>query len=514
MKKYLFILSLLFMLCFMLLPASALAEVSGANKTVTLPGGGTRSVTALQIYLNDPNIRIFSVHAQNRVGATASLKDIAGQAAGDKYEVICAINGTFFDAYVDGPKLGMGTVINNNNMYYKLDGTFIGFSESNQVRMDWIHIECIGCVDNIMAKDTSFYIHNWNRILPATSSYREAVLTPLFGAATGATDMNVLTVRNGYIENITRGDTSIPQDGYVYVYPNSSPYNDGRFQVGKSIRFETTYYDKDRNVVDWSAFTNITGVGPSLVKDGVKTAIAAAEGWTDPKLTTNAGQRSFIGFDSSGTKLTMGTVPNCTISQLGDVAMDYGLQQAMNLDGGASSGLLYMGEYLTTPGRNLSNAIVVVRLKGVESTPAPTLIAKPTAATVVVDNKKVSFDAYNIADSNYFKLRDLAYTLSGTTKKFAVGWDSAKNAISLTSNQTYIVVGGEMQGKGASDKAPVPTSAKIFLDNQEIQLTAYTIDGNNYFKLRDIGKAFNFAVDWDAVNNTIIIDTNREYTGE
>lgn len=36
-----------------------------------------------------------------------------------------------------------------------------------------------------------------------------------------------------------------------------------------------------------------------------------------------------------------------------------GAYQAMNLDGGASSGLYYNGKYLTTPGRKISNALVV-----------------------------------------------------------------------------------------------------------------------------------------------------------
>jgi|GEM_PF-5053383 len=503
MNKYGFVITLLIILCLILLPAAAFAQVSGASKTVTLPGGGTRSVTALQIDLNDPHIRIFSVHAQNRIGATASLQDIANQVAGDKYEVVCAINGTFFDAYVQGAQIGLGAVVSNGEMFYKIDGSLIGFGEDNQVEMDWIHIECIGAVDNRMDKDHSFYIHNWNRILPKTSNYREAILTPAFGANTGDIDMNVLTVRNGYIQSITKGNTTIPRDGYVYIYPDNSPYNDGRFQVDKPIRYETTYYDKNGTVVDWSYITNITGVGPSLIKNGVKTANPTAEGWTDVKLTTNAGQRSFIGFDRSGAKLIMGTVPNCTISQLGDVAMAYGLQQAMNLDGGASSGLYYNGSYLTPPGRNLSNAIVVARLKN----PPPALIAKPTAAAVLVDRKPVAFDAYNIADSNYFKLRDLAFILNGSAKQFEVGWDNANNAISLTSGQAYTQVGGEMQAKSAGVKTPVPTRAKIYLDGAMVRLTGYTIEGSNYFKLRDIGQAFDLDIDWDDKSNTITIET-------
>ena len=115
-------------------------------------------------------------------------------------------------------------------------------------------------------------------------------------------------------------------------------------------------------------------------------------------------------------------------------------------------------------------------------------IASPTASTVLVDGNNVAFDAYNIADNNYFKLRDLAFTLSGTAKQFEVGWDGANNAISLTSGQSYTVAGGEMTGKGGGTKEATPTDSRIFLDGREVQFTAYNIDGNNYFKLRDIAR--------------------------
>jgi len=141
------------------------------------------------------------------------------------------------------------------------------------------------------------------------------------------------------------------------------------------------------------------------------------------------------------------------------------------------------------------------------------IIATPTASTVQVNGKSVSFDAYTIESSNYFKLRDLAYALSGTAARFDVAWDGTNNAVSLTSGKNYTTVGGEMTGKGAVNKTPSPTSAKVYLDGKEVQFTAYTIDGNNYFKLRDIGKAIDFWVDWDGKNNRIIIDTTIVNSG-
>lgn len=145
------------------------------------------------------------------------------------------------------------------------------------------------------------------------------------------------------------------------------------------------------------------------------------------------------------------------------------------------------------------------------------LQASPTAATVTVNGKAVAFDAYNIQGSNYFKLRDLAFTLNGTAKQFSVGWDGANNAISLTSGQAYTADGTEMAGKGSGTKTASPTNAKIYLNGKEAAFTAYNIVGNNHFKLRDIGKAFDFAVTWDDGTKTIAIDTavgyaSRTYT--
>ena len=142
------------------------------------------------------------------------------------------------------------------------------------------------------------------------------------------------------------------------------------------------------------------------------------------------------------------------------------------------------------------------------------LTATPTSSAVQVDGKNVSFDAYNINGNNYFKLRDLAYALNGSTKQFEVTWDGANNAILLLRGKPYTATGGEMASKGAGAKTPVPTNSKILLDGKEVLFTAFNIEGNNYFKLRDIGETFNFGVTWDGAKNTIVIDTSAAYVEE
>lgn len=166
---------------------------------------------------------------------------------------------------------------------------------------------------------------------------------------------------------------------------------------------------------------------------------------------------------------------------------------------------------------------VLINVKGentqvvspVASPAAPTkAVAKPTASKVMVNGIITSFDAYNIDGSNYFKLRDLAKVVTGTEKQFQVEYNTELKAINLLSNSAYTAVGGEMtKGDGTSKNAVLNTS-KILKDGKEVALTAYNINGNNYFKLRDLAGAFNIGVTWDGKTNTVGIDTKLDYVAE
>jgi len=138
--------------------------------------------------------------------------------------------------------------------------------------------------------------------------------------------------------------------------------------------------------------------------------------------------------------------------------------------------------------------------------------ATSTASTVLVNGSFVAFDAYSINGSNYIKLRDLAYILNGTEKQFEVTWDNDIKAINLISGKSYTASGGEMIIGNKGSATAYISNATVFINGVRVDLTAYTINGNNYFKLRDLGKAFDFGVIWDGTANTIRIETSRNYT--
>lgn len=135
--------------------------------------------------------------------------------------------------------------------------------------------------------------------------------------------------------------------------------------------------------------------------------------------------------------------------------------------------------------------------------------AIPTESMIFVDGQRVEFDAYNIDGNNYFKLRDVAYMLSGTSKQFDIGYDSATDSIFLTSNKTYTVVGGEMQKGGSEVQEASSTDSKLIKDGAEIEMASYNINDNNYFKLRDLGEKFNFGVNYNEQTNSVSINTKE-----
>lgn len=62
-------------------------------------------------------------------------------------------------------------------------------------------------------------------------------------------------------------------------------------------------------------------------------------------------------------------------------------------------------------------------------------------------------------------------------------------------------------------KATLSTN-RILVDGQEVRLTAYNINGNNYVMLRDVGRAVDFNVYWDSDAKCVQVESKKPYTGE
>ena len=68
----------------------------------------------------------------------------------------------------------------------------------------------------------------------------------------------------------------------------------------------------------------------------------------------------------------------------------------------------------------------------------------------------------------------------------------------------------------ANERTVSPSSHRILIDGRPVALLAYNIDGNNFFRLRDLAFVLSqtgsqFDIGWNAAANVITITTRREY---
>jgi exopolysaccharide biosynthesis protein len=118
---------------------------------------------------------------------------------------------------------------------------------------------------------------------------------------------------------------------------------------------------------DWKKHWFSITCGPRLLRQGKIWLKPELEGFKDPSVL-GTGERTAIGFTADGKKLILANFDTAlTLQQLAQAMKAMGCHEAMNLDGGASKALAANGKILVSPGRPLTNVIVVYDAKN----PAP-----------------------------------------------------------------------------------------------------------------------------------------------
>ena len=454
-----------------------------ALSTQTLKfSGGSRNVSYVTIDLNDSSLIIQPVVANDQIGTTDSLRNIANQVKGDGVEVLAAINGTFFSAYNNNP-LPYGTIQRAGEVIHVGNtGSTIGFTENNNVKIENLFISISGTINDTV----TWYA--WNINHPFDTKDAVTIFTPEYGKKTYTHSYTSIVVRTNKVTSIENGKTNIPSDGYVIV--TGLPTMISKFQVGDEVKYnmgfseinyknQNAYAGKDFTDL-WREVTSSIGAGPTLIKNGVITADGLAEGFFEDKILTNRGQRSFIGVTKDN-KLLMGVVPSVTVKELAEICKGLGLFQAMNLDGGASSGLIYKDQIVHTPGRLLSNAIVVAK----KSLP-------PKVVRVRIDGEFIETQPNPIIISGRTML---PFRIIFTALKAEVDWNEAdwratgikgNTIIQLPIGKDYAFVNDERVG---------------------LDVASLIVEGRTFIPVRFVAESLGGKVDWDAENSIVDIWT-------
>ena len=124
---------------------------------------------------------------------------------------------------------------------------------------------------------------------------------------------------------------------------------------------------------------------------------------------------------------------------------------------------------------------------------------------LMADGQSIECEKYNIDGSNYFKLRDMAMLLRGTAACFGISFDTKNKTVYVQKGAEYEPVGTELiAGEDHSDSCVASVWA-LFVDGEPVEVSTYNIGGSNFYKLRDMGSALGFAVDYDPESNTSFI---------
>lgn len=136
-------------------------------------------------------------------------------------------------------------------------------------------------------------------------------------------------------------------------------------------------------------------------------------------------------------------------------------------------------------------------------------MTKVSGQNLIFDGKETSVKGYIIKNNNYFKLRDLASLLANTDAGFSVNYIENKNIIEISREGNYTKTKDDLQELKDSNSDPKPSSQKILVDGEEISFNSYSVDGYNYFSLRELGRVIGFYVSFDKESNTVIVKSDK-----
>ena len=74
-----------------------------------------------------------------------------------------------------------------------------------------------------------------------------------------------------------------------------------------------------------------------------------------------------------------------------------------------------------------------------------------------------------------------------------------------------LVLAGPAAHAAETSLQALPSTQSVYLDGKKLELEAYSINGANYVKLRDVGEAVGFNVYWDGA---VQIESGKPYTGK
>lgn len=218
---------------------------------------------------------------------------------------------------------------------------------------------------NVQGKKINVNLVNINLLAENASMHVELAKNSLGATDTllniASSNRAIAAINGNYFDAYTPGVTSrtiyngLVMDGHeVKAFDSKFPVfyytKDGAVGILPGRDFLKKYYE--------GSIQEALQIGPTLMRNGQIWLYPKDEGFTEEKILTLSAARSAVGV-LPNRQVVFLTTRSATISQLAEIMKNLGATDAMNFDGGASSGLYYKGKYITTPGRNIPVTLLV-----------------------------------------------------------------------------------------------------------------------------------------------------------
>lgn len=268
---------------------------------------------------------------------------------------VAAVNGGYFNT--DGQLIGCSRIDGQTagTIYY--ERTSMGFMPDGSMKID-----TVGYGAEVTLGDITLPVSgvNCERGVDNLTLYN-----PLYGNTTDTNEYGTeYIVRNGRVTAIGHGNSRIPRDGVVVSVHGSSEEAFKSVQVGQRAIIEENYYG------ELSEAQNILGAGPELLRNGRINVTSRAESFPSD-ISVGKAPRTAIGVKANGHVL-MAVIDGrqshsggTTLTETAELMKMFGAVNAMNLDGGGSSEMVFKGQVINSPSdgveRRVGSGIVVCR---------------------------------------------------------------------------------------------------------------------------------------------------------
>ncbi len=473
MKSYRFLLYwALFLICYMVLTNEVQAaeqESVSYSEHKVIYEGKSFTIQYIEVDLKDPGIKVTPLLAEGGIGHVEEFDQMIRRSG-----AIAAVNGTFFNAYEQdsGIRYPNGLMIADGRAIHSGINQTLAIGLDKKAVIEHWEMSLKAHVFHEGQNIYSFTPWSVNKYFGAEAHDQVNWYSPEFGKQhIDYPGGSKIVICEGKIVEITEDEAQIPENGAVLFIGHAKgniEYLLPHLQVGVDIQLEAALQRNTNGQSGSSDWLSAIGVGPKLITAGRIDIDPERDGFNDPKITSLAAVRSFVGINHEG-KMVMGTTSAATLSQMGHILLDLGLVEAMNMDGGASSALYVNGKFVRPSGRPLSNAWIVQKLE------------QPQVQIFVNGQYVHDYRGYINGNTTMAPFRGIFERLEADFE-----WDNETRTLTAWKDNIQLILRPD-------DQTAYVNGESVTLDSAPV-----IIDGHIYIPLRFVTEALGATVEWDS----------------